>query len=603
MTLSFGDDALETLPQFAVGLRITKRLPPEPSTSWFGGCPRLPVDEPWPTDPAGRPLVFVAQLCCSDFPDELWGGTGPRSGWLAVFVGGTGGEGRFGESVEAQVIHVASLGPEREPPEAAIDWLRPADVDLLTPQERRLPRWPVSFYPHPEGADDRAEPFRRGSDGDRPSPWDGRWPGGDAGHPLTARGVGHLFDGLQRWLAQELEVVRGTASQLRAMLDASPTSDDDLRRFRRDVAERRLPELEDAITTISQAQQQVIALVPANVPARPSEAEWRALHDRLNAIERVDVVRQIQDYAPNVLGERYFERRFSFPRPRRIPALRQALVDVVVDIGAVQKRLRIAAGNRRSRLSQYESKSRAQRAAMAEHEVFGLAHDRDTFDEAQRIARETKATMDRLIDLRERVAPMKGTGRVTDAIWAEVSAMVEGVVLTDFEWEVIRPGVPERADFEITRRNLLDPTGRASSSRFLDALVRYRRAVAPLIMSEEPETLPSAVRAHFEPLWDSAARDVHDGMGGLPRWDAVYPNLILGPQYYSPPDRERWLLDNPLMGFAAPPFDEDNAVLLQLFTCPLMGWSFGDSSHLVLLCPRSELAAGRTDRVLGFISG
>ncbi|MEO0601830.1 MAG: hypothetical protein AAF211_10365, partial [Myxococcota bacterium] len=383
-----------------------------------------------------------------------------------------------------------------------------------------------------------------------------------------------------------------------------PSDDAELWAHDLDVAGRRLPEIEAGLETLQAAAtavEEVAATWSASEPL--SEADWRTLHDRLNGIERADIRRDSTGYAPDVSGERYFERRFTLERPRRIPQLREGLIGLVREIGSAPRRLRVAMTNRTARRKRHEAKSPAEQRAIPEHEAFVLQHDRDTLDEATRRAEEAAAVLDRLVQLRERVAPMNGRGRVTDAIWDEVAAVVTESVLPDFEWTVIRPGSPERADYTVTRRGLLDPGGRAESSRFLDGLVRYRRAIAPQRHAADPTSLPGAVLTHFEPQWASAVVDHHDGVGGLPRWDSVRTDLLWAPAYYTPDDRARWLRDNPWDGPAPAPFDGDNAVLLQLFTCPLMGWSFGDVSHLVLICPRAALDERAFDTILGIVSG
>src|SRR4051812_31900952 len=45
--------------------------------SWLGGLPQMPSEVKWPRDKERSPLHFVAQVCCSDLPDDLWGGIGP----------------------------------------------------------------------------------------------------------------------------------------------------------------------------------------------------------------------------------------------------------------------------------------------------------------------------------------------------------------------------------------------------------------------------------------------------------------------------------------------------------------------------------------------
>lgn len=94
----------------------------EPPRSWLGGRPMMPDDIAWPTAfnserrERGRcPLHFVAQIACADLPKELWGGLGPRTGWLLLFLSGEDSD--VSANKEAlQVIHIPELGPEQEPP-------------------------------------------------------------------------------------------------------------------------------------------------------------------------------------------------------------------------------------------------------------------------------------------------------------------------------------------------------------------------------------------------------------------------------------------------------------------------------------------------------
>jgi hypothetical protein len=78
------------------------------SRSWFGGMPQMPAELPWPEGPSGK-MVFIAQICCADFPSMLWGGIGPRTGWLLLFLDAlpVGGE------PYSRVLHITELGPAR----------------------------------------------------------------------------------------------------------------------------------------------------------------------------------------------------------------------------------------------------------------------------------------------------------------------------------------------------------------------------------------------------------------------------------------------------------------------------------------------------------
>lgn len=84
----------------------------------------MPENVPWPRyrsreNPhhGDTPLHFIAQLCCSDFPEDLWGGLGPRDGWLLFFLDPNSGD-LDGQAKGCKVIHTNSLGSERTAPQA-----------------------------------------------------------------------------------------------------------------------------------------------------------------------------------------------------------------------------------------------------------------------------------------------------------------------------------------------------------------------------------------------------------------------------------------------------------------------------------------------------
>jgi uncharacterized protein YwqG len=182
----------------------------EPARSWLGGLPMMPGLTKWPRDKAGAPLHFVAQICCSDLPANLWNGLGPRKGWLLLFVetlkledGAEGGT--------VQVIHTTALGAEREPPKEMptvrhtmsdyIDYDKP----VIRPGVPKLWRkWPVDLvvqeYLPDEDAEWRGPPQIRAEDlyG---APVSDKGIGHDSfelDRPLTWRGALYVIEGLRR---------------------------------------------------------------------------------------------------------------------------------------------------------------------------------------------------------------------------------------------------------------------------------------------------------------------------------------------------------------------------------------------------------------------
>jgi hypothetical protein len=94
----------------------------EPARSWIGGLPRMPESVEWPLGPTTdypargpTPLHFVAQIACADLPPDLWGGLGPREGWLLLFLNGQDWD-VTENSAAVRVLHIAEPGPERAPP-------------------------------------------------------------------------------------------------------------------------------------------------------------------------------------------------------------------------------------------------------------------------------------------------------------------------------------------------------------------------------------------------------------------------------------------------------------------------------------------------------
>ena len=78
--------------------------------SWIGGAPALPNSTPWP-EMNGTPMLFLAQIALDELPATLWGGMGPRHGWLVFFMPD---EGRINKDM--LVLHVDEPVIERSWP-------------------------------------------------------------------------------------------------------------------------------------------------------------------------------------------------------------------------------------------------------------------------------------------------------------------------------------------------------------------------------------------------------------------------------------------------------------------------------------------------------
>ena len=147
----------------SVSVVLRRQVPPgaaESARSWLGGLPRMPDGVEWPRSISSenpqqgeRPLHFLAQICCADLPRELWGGLGPREGWLLVFIDPN--QGCPDGSDAFCIMHLPQLGRERKAPSdlgpvhdgvyggGSYDWLPKDEV----PSTWR--RWPVDLVSYP----------------------------------------------------------------------------------------------------------------------------------------------------------------------------------------------------------------------------------------------------------------------------------------------------------------------------------------------------------------------------------------------------------------------------------------------------------------------
>ena len=295
----------------------------EPPRSWLGGLPMMPADVPWPTGPGPEdlgagdsPLHFVAQIACADLPPELWGGLGPRTGWLLLFLDARNWEGEPPPRV-VQVLHVPALGPERKPPaaiapmrfeeyegydynfyrsqdEVPATWRRwPVDLVTVSNQTVGDGRWPTIT---PENFASVLYPD---------APVDPQ-PGADLPHamppersewPFTWRGALYVVDSIRRALATpHVVTVRDSdvqRIQSAGWIDASIAAID------RGIAavEQRLADLPviDDATPVADAQRATGAHVTLRAQLNKLARMRAFLHHDETPLAPTDVVRRMRD--------------------------------------------------------------------------------------------------------------------------------------------------------------------------------------------------------------------------------------------------------------------------------------------------------------------
>ena len=151
-------------PHHAAPAKLIPLLPGEAGAgrSWIGGLPALPEDMAWP-EAQGEPMMLLAQIALDELPEGIWGGLGPREGWLAFFLPCGG---RIDEDL--RVLHLTGPVAERDYPHVpergffyTFDDPPFEMLERAGQRVERLPlRWPLKVLPldgQPPG--DRTEPM------------------------------------------------------------------------------------------------------------------------------------------------------------------------------------------------------------------------------------------------------------------------------------------------------------------------------------------------------------------------------------------------------------------------------------------------------------
>jgi hypothetical protein len=142
-----------------VSVRLVPQAPVRDRTrprAWIGGGARLPSGSAWPQID-GSALQLLTQIDCAQLPENLWGGRGPRTGWLAIFLDP--------KSVRAKVLHFTEAGDFTPSPPVG------HDDNMLGYDGRKraeesgytwaFPCWPVDIVSVVDGRDDPRKERRR----------------------------------------------------------------------------------------------------------------------------------------------------------------------------------------------------------------------------------------------------------------------------------------------------------------------------------------------------------------------------------------------------------------------------------------------------------
>jgi uncharacterized protein YwqG len=200
-----------------VSVVLRRQIPPrfgETPRSWIGGLPRMSAHVEWPRsisseypEKGERPLHFVAQISCADLPAELWGGLGPRHGWLLLFIDPNQGVPEMSDAF--RILHVEDAGEERPAPTdlgpvhdgmytgPSYDYVRSvAEVPSI------WRRWPVDLVVVPNEAHEEKGRTRVAPDNFArilyaPEPVATRDERPEAPQPFTVRGAIYALDALE----------------------------------------------------------------------------------------------------------------------------------------------------------------------------------------------------------------------------------------------------------------------------------------------------------------------------------------------------------------------------------------------------------------------
>lgn len=610
---------LDGLPQFRSAARIEKIVSaPQgaPVESWYGGKPEFPTDVPWPTHD-GEPMVFLAQISCRELPDDLWGGVGPKEGWLLFFMSVDIDE----NGLTGSVLHITERGPERtEVPNEkwfrGSVWLDRTIKKHAAPSATPFPRWPVRLYGVNKDASDATTVTDQNTDDAvSESAKSGVWPSGDAGHPITW----NLFDAFLDHVRNEIEETPEQIEQLRKSLqtrsDAYHALTPDERKYWHEHEYDQVRSALEKLSTVSEELAQAASRFPALQVAflenrtgpGPDSQVWSRCLQALSEIPEFSVewVETAKGYDSDLRFSFRYQKASADP-DMPIDDFEKALTEIIANVSALHGPRSKLAINRENIQGRWDAVKQPNDPTP---EIADYVRQREQLTRENLEAVDTAMAFSEKVyeaatALRTQVQAAKKAGGCSAAEWSEFLDRFSELYTIEKSTESGLDGIPPLNELRFYDRSFAD-TGQSMSRGWIwrSDFEKQRALVARELYCTRPNALPAAVREHFEPLWASEAKGPHDGMGGEPRWDCVDLRWFDPSLYYAPKERRKVLEMEPYRSPPPAPFDVDNAVLLQLFSDPLLGWMWGDLSHVVFIAPREQIAQGQFTDVVVIVEG
>ncbi|NVK13537.1 MAG: DUF1963 domain-containing protein [Rhodobacteraceae bacterium] len=606
-------DDLSVLPQFRSCVRIEKIVPlpaQEEPAGWYGGKPQMPDGMEWPMQD-GKPMLFLAQLNCSFLPQNLWGGAGPREGWLLFFLPLTVTAST--PAIECKVLHFTGMATERsvdvsEEDFQSIIWIMRDDKNFLPRSAAPFPKWPVRFHEMPDVAEGAGE----APSGNPPVPAPASWSPAEYAYPFTPELFQHQLNSLNTKIGKQCSAFKSRWRRhyagIKAFEAKDPAAITHHEKCQYEIDCRGIAELRKHAPSLAAAKAKVEqAAAPFSRLPRTqniSSSDWMAF---LNAMEGIEF--PAVEWQTERNGEsRYYKTDISYSlpfdeRPKTYGEYAEKLGAVITGASGFVKSASLF-GSKAEKTIAFQKRYADE---VVDKEI--TSPDLLEFKETRRkLAQENIETHEKamsfLPECRERAFALRNEigGRerygeeIDDQSWAAIQPKLQGLVIATEKSTLALPAFPSLEATDIVYRPILG--GPAGSShrwhgRFkVGGIERY---------SSESASLPEGPRQYAEYMCLNAAEKHQDGMGGVPRWDWVDTSWFSADLYRRPEDQSVMFTD--YNNRRAAPYDKDNALLLQLFSSDLPGWIFGDLSHIVFVIPRDKLTKADFSDVKVIVQG